>query len=77
MERSGDGECSSGGGTWGASAAVATMPGHGREAGGGWFVRGGLRGVGPTDRGWRRDALYRGDEEGFLVYGEKREDYRG
>jgi hypothetical protein len=53
------------------------MPGHGREAGGGWFVRGGLRGVGPTDRGWRRDALYRGDDEGFLVHGEKWEDYRG
>jgi hypothetical protein len=28
--------------------------------------------VGPTDRGWRRGSLYRGDEEGFLVHGEKR-----
>jgi hypothetical protein len=27
--------------------------------------------VGPTDRGWRRDSLYRGDGEGFLVNGKK------
>jgi hypothetical protein len=29
--------------------------------------------VGPTDRGWRRGSLYRGDGEGVLVHGEKRE----
>jgi hypothetical protein len=28
--------------------------------------------VGPTDRGWRRDSLCRGDGEGFLVHGEKK-----
>jgi hypothetical protein len=34
--------------------------------------------VGPTDRGWRRGALYRGDGERFLVYGEKkRRGYKG
>jgi hypothetical protein len=27
--------------------------------------------VGPIDRGWRIDSLYRGDEEGFFVHGEK------
>jgi hypothetical protein len=27
--------------------------------------------VGPTVLGWRRDPLYRGDGEGFLVFGEK------
>jgi hypothetical protein len=50
----------------GVSAAVAAMPGCGGEAGA--CERGGgdwVGGVGPTDRGWRRDALYRGDEEGF------------
>jgi hypothetical protein len=26
----------------------------------------------PLNRGWRRASLYRGDEEGFLVHGEKR-----
>jgi hypothetical protein len=26
-------------------------------------------------RGWRRDSLYRGDGDEFLVYGEKREAY--
>jgi hypothetical protein len=26
----------------------------------------------PLDRGWRRGSLSRGDEEGFLVHGEKR-----
>jgi hypothetical protein len=29
--------------------------------------------VGPTYRGWRRDSLYKGDGEGVLVHGEKRE----
>jgi hypothetical protein len=33
--------------------------------------------VGPTDRGWRRGSLYRGDGEGFLVLGEKKGGYRG
>jgi hypothetical protein len=28
--------------------------------------------VGPTDRGWRRGALYRGDGDGFLVHGGKK-----
>jgi hypothetical protein len=28
------------------------------------------------DRGWRRDPLYRGDGEVFLVNGEKKEGYR-
>jgi hypothetical protein len=32
--------------------------------------------VGPTDRGWRRCSLYRGDGEEFLVHGEKKGDYR-
>jgi hypothetical protein len=27
----------------------------------------------PLNRGWRRGSLYRGDGEGFLVNGEKRE----
>jgi hypothetical protein len=27
----------------------------------------------PRFRGWRRGSLYRGDEEGFLVHGEKGE----
>jgi hypothetical protein len=27
--------------------------------------------VGPTDRGWRRGSLYKGDGEGVLVHGEK------
>jgi hypothetical protein len=26
----------------------------------------------PLNRGWRRASLYRGDEEGFLVHGEKK-----
>jgi hypothetical protein len=26
--------------------------------------------VGPTDRGWRRGSLYKGDGEGVLVHGE-------
>jgi hypothetical protein len=30
----------------------------------------------PRFRGWRRDPLYRGNGEGFLVHGEKREGYR-
>jgi hypothetical protein len=29
--------------------------------------------VGPTDRGWRRGSLYRGDGEEVLVHGEKKE----
>jgi hypothetical protein len=33
--------------------------------------------VGPTDRGWRRDPLCRGDGERFLVQIEKRGGYRG
>jgi hypothetical protein len=28
--------------------------------------------VGPTDRGWRRGSLYKGDGERVLVHGEKR-----
>jgi hypothetical protein len=28
--------------------------------------------VGPTDRGWRRGSLYRGDGGKFLVHEEKR-----
>jgi hypothetical protein len=31
----------------------------------------------PQNRGWRRDPLYRGDGEGFLVHGQKTESYRG
>jgi hypothetical protein len=31
-----------------------------------------VSGVGPTVLGWRRDPLYRGDGEGFLVHGEKK-----
>jgi hypothetical protein len=27
--------------------------------------------VGPTDRGWRRSSLYKGDGEGVLVHVEK------
>jgi hypothetical protein len=33
--------------------------------------------VGPTDRGWRRGSLYRGDGEEVLVYGEKKGGDRG
>jgi hypothetical protein len=45
--------------------------------GGGWGF-GGVGGwlgerVGPTDRGWRRGSLYRGDGEEVLVHGEKKE----
>jgi hypothetical protein len=32
--------------------------------------------VGPTDRGWRRGSLYRGDGEEVLVHGEKKEGTR-
>jgi hypothetical protein len=31
----------------------------------------------PRYRGWRSGSLYRGDGEGFLVHGEKREAYWG
>jgi hypothetical protein len=30
----------------------------------------------PTDRGWRRGSLYRGDGEEFIVHGEKKGGYR-
>jgi hypothetical protein len=33
--------------------------------------------VGPTDRGWKRGSLYRGDGEEVLVHGEKMGGDRG
>jgi hypothetical protein len=58
--------------------AVAAMAGCGGAgvgpARGGGEAGGGER-AGPTDRGWRRGSLYRGDGEGFLVHGGKREAY--